>query len=80
MVFIIMKKFKFEVGEITEDVWSGDIVSKCEFLANLGQGQMLFYDTTAKCFRKVFIAVDEDSGEPYMDGWNCASKPSKLLK
>ena len=72
------KKFKFKVGEVTEDVWSGDFVAKCEFLANLGQGQMLFYDTTFKCFRKVFIEVDDD-GKPYMNGWNCASKPSKLL-
>lgn len=73
------KKFKFEVGESTEDIWCGDIVTRCEFLADLGQGQMLFYDVKDKCFRKVFIDVTED-GEPYMNGWNCAGKPSKLIK
>lgn len=73
------KKFHFEVGEITEDVWAGDFVSKCEFLADLGQGQMLFYDTTFKCFRKVFIAVDDEDNEPYMNGWACAGRPSKLV-
>lgn len=71
------RKFKFKVGEVTEDIWSGDIVSKCEFLADLGEGHMLFYDTTFKCFRKTFIAVDD--GEPYLNGWNCDSKPSKLV-
>ena len=72
------KKFKFEIGESTTDIWCGDFVTKCEFLANLGNGQMLFYDVNDKCFRKVFIEVDED-GKPYMNGWKCESKPSKLL-
>lgn len=74
------KKFKFEVGEKTRDVWSGDLVSDCVFLATIGQGRMLFYDETFKCFRRVFIEVDPGSGEPYMNGWDCASKPSKLLQ
>ena len=72
------KKFKFKVGEATENIWCGDIVTKCEFLADLGSGQMLFYDVNDKSFRKVFIEVDDD-GKPYMNVWNCASKPSKLL-
>ncbi len=70
-------KFKFKLGEKTNKVWAGDFVSECEFLADLGEGRMLFYDTTAKCFRRVFIEFDE--GQPYMNGWNCANKPSKLL-
>lgn len=73
------KKFKFEVGDLTEDIWCGDIVTKCEFLANLDHGQMLFYDVKYKSFRKVFIEVDEDTGKPYMNGWDCADRPSKLL-
>lgn len=72
------KKFKFEVGDKTRNIWSGDLVSECVFLANIGQGRMLFYDETFKCFRRVFIEVDDD-GRPYMNGWNCASKPSTLL-
>ena len=72
------KKFKFEIGEQTRDIWAGDIVSTCEYLGELGQGRMLFWDTTVKCFRRVFIAVDEQ-GKPYMNGWDCAARPSKLL-
>ena len=70
-------KFKFELGEKPKDIWSGDLVSECEFLADIGEGRMLFYDTTFKCFRKVFIAFD--AKRPYMNGWNCAARPSKLL-
>jgi hypothetical protein len=72
------KNFKFKLGDKTKDVWAGDIVTNCEYLGDLGQGRMLFYDTWFKCFRRVFIFVDEN-GEPYMNGWNCYSKPSKLL-
>lgn len=71
------KKFKFEVGDKTKDIWSGDLVSECVFLANIGQGRMLFYDETFKCFRRVFIEMCD--GEPCLNGWDCASKPSKLL-
>lgn len=72
------KKFKFEIGEKTTDVWAGDIVTTCEYLGELGQGRMLFWDVQHKCFRRVFIAVGDD-GKPYMNGWDCASRPSKLL-
>jgi hypothetical protein len=72
------KKFKFNIGDITRDVWAGDIVSTCEYLGELGQGRMLFWDVTAKCFRRVFIAVHDD-GTPYMNGWDCDTRPSKLL-
>jgi hypothetical protein len=72
------KKFKFKVGESTKDIWCGDIVTECEFLMDLGHGQMLFYDVKDKSFRKVFIEVN-DKGIPYMNGWDCASRPSKLI-
>lgn len=72
------KKFKFTVGEKTTNIWCGDVVTECEFLADLESGQMLFYDVKSKCFRKVFIDVSPE-GEPYMNGWNCESKPSKLI-
>jgi hypothetical protein len=71
------KNFKFKVGDKTKDIWAGDIVSECEFLADLGEGRMLFYDVTCKCFRRVFIEVND--GKPYMNGWKCGSKPSKLV-
>ena len=72
------KNFKFKLGEKTKDIWSGDIVSECEFLADLGEGRMLFYDTDDKSFRRVFVEMDDD-GRPYMNGWKCAKKPSELV-
>lgn len=71
------KKFKFEFGERTTDIWCGDLVITCEFITNLKNGQMLFFDIENKCFRKVFIEVN-DNNVPYMNGWNCASVPSEL--
>ena len=71
------KKFKFKLGDKTRDIWSGDIVSDCEYLADLGEGRMLFYDTTCKCFRRVFI--DATDGILGLNGWKCTNKPSKLL-
>lgn len=71
-------KFKFEIGDRTTDVWHGDLITECVFLANLPFGQMLFYDIQSKVFRRVFIDVD-DNGNPYMDGWTCAECPSELF-
>lgn len=72
------KKFKFKIGETTTNIWCGDFVTTCEFITDLDNGQMLFYDIKSRCFRKVYIEVDDD-GEPYMNGWNCANRPSKLI-
>lgn len=73
-----LKTFKFKLGDKINDVWAGDLVTECEFVAEMGQGRMLFYDTKFKCFRRVYITVDKD-GKPYMNGWDCGSKPSDLL-
>jgi hypothetical protein len=71
------KNFKFKIGDKTTDIWAGGLVSTCEYLGELGQGRMLFYDVTFKCFRRVFIEVND--GEPMLNGWDAASRPSKLL-
>lgn len=71
-------KLKFKIGERTTDVWCGELVTTCEFLTNLGSGQMLFYDITNKCFRKVDIEFDDD-GVLFMNGWDCSQIPSKLI-
>lgn len=71
------KNFKFKLGDKTQEVWAGDIVTTCEYLADIGQGRMLFYDTKFKCFRRAFIEVVD--GEPCLNGWDCANKPSELL-
>ena len=71
------KKFKFKLGDKTKDIWSGDLVSECEFIADLGEGRMLFYDIKDQSFRRVFIEFD--GKRPYMNGWKCAKKPSELI-
>ena len=71
-------KTNFKLGERTSDVWAGDIVTICEYIANIGQGRMLFWDINNKCFRRVFIELYSD-GTPILNGWDCATCPSKLL-
>ena len=69
---------KFKLGDVTDKVWVGDIVTKCEFLSFLDDGRMLFYDITFKCFRLVFWE-QLDGSEFILNGWQCANKPSKLI-
>jgi len=69
---------QFKLGDRTKDVWAGDLVSECEYIADLGYGTMLFYDIKFKCFRKVFWHRLED-GKFILNGWNCANCPSELL-
>ena len=72
-----MKRFK--LGDKTKNIWSGDLVSECEFICYLEDGhKMLFYDVTYKCFRRVFSELS-DSGEYIMNGWNCSDRMSELL-
>jgi len=70
------KNFNFKLGDKTTDVWAGDIVTECEYLADLGQGRMLFYDIKFKCFRRVFR---EPHGKAILNGWDVADRPSKFL-
>lgn len=73
-----MIKTKFKIGEKTHSIWSGDIVSECEFIADIGYGNMLFWDCRAKCFRRVYVGIDQD-GKPYLNGWSSGKNPSDLL-
>lgn len=66
-----------KIGDKTKEIWSGDIVTECEFLGHIDGGRMLFYDTTLKCFRSVFFEIDE--GSMVLNGWKAASKPSELI-
>lgn len=70
-------KYNFKLGDKTNRVWHGDLVTECEYICNLGQGRMLFYDTKSKCFRRVFI--EETNGVFILNGWDCANTPSELL-
>ena len=68
----------FRLGDKTTEIWCGDIVSHCEFICNLGEGRMLFYDITFKCFRRVFPEFRENN-EIILNGWNCSHRPSLLI-
>ena len=72
-----MKTKNFKFGEKTTNIYSGDIVSTCEFVADLGKGRLLFWDVTFKCFRRT--KVRRGDGELYLDGWDCESRPSKFV-
>jgi hypothetical protein len=69
----------FKPGDHTANVWSGDIVTDCEFIRPLDDGAMLFYDHTFRCFRRVFWTVLPDvgvyDGSFILNGWKCSDKP-----
>ncbi len=69
---------KFKKGDITDKVWAGDFVAKCEFIDYLPLGLMLFYDKTFKCFRRVYWEYYDKKF--ILNGWDCASSPSKFKK
>lgn len=70
---------KFKLGDKTDKVGSGDLVTTCVFMAQLDYGKMLFYDLTFKCFRLVYWEEQED-GKCILNGWRSADDPSLLLK
>lgn len=69
------KRFKF--GDKTKEVYCGDIVAECEFIT-YHHGALIFYDTTFKCFRRVFWLMDVDRNY-YMNGWTCAATIGGLI-
>ena len=58
----------FKRGDITKDVWAGDLVSTCEFIDDIGMGLMLFHDKTFGGYRAVHR---EKNG--VLNGWTCHS-------
>lgn len=65
----------FKPGDHTDRVWSGDIVTDCEFICSLDGGAMLFYDHTFRCFRRAFWEVLPDDETFVLNGWKCSDKP-----
>ena len=65
------------IGDKTREVWIGDTITECEFLGQLPDNRMLFFDTKFRCFRAVFFQVEE--GNVILNGMEAASKPSELL-
>jgi len=71
---------EFKKGQVTKEVWSGELISECEYLDDLGQGRMLFYDRTSKCFRCVYWEYVELAGKFGLNGWTCAKSPSEFVR
>ena len=73
---------RFKPGDITKDIWSGDIVTECEFIQYLDHGTMLFHNKTARCFVRAFWEVmDDGMGKPItvLNGWDCSSDAGSFI-
>jgi len=69
---------KFKIGDITTQVWAGDLVHDCVFLAYLDNGGMLFYDLASEVFRYAFWQAEEN-GKFTLNGWKYNKNPAKLI-
>lgn len=69
------KKFKY--GDISKDIWCGDIVTTCQFIGNLKDGKMLWRDLESNCFR--LVHWEDYAGKIYMNGWKCEEKLENLI-
>ncbi len=74
-----MKPKRFKLGERTDEVWAGDLVTDCEFIADVGQGRMVFYDRGYRCFRLAFWETDGE-GWVRLNGWACNPSLSGLFE
>jgi len=75
-----MRARTFKPGDMTNEVWSGDVVTDCEYIRSLGRGAHLFYDHTILCFRRVFWDVyATKAGHPsfVLNGWENSNTPFK---
>lgn len=61
--------FTFTLGDMTDKVWSGDIVTKCEYLGE-SDGRLLFRDHTFGCYRRAYW--QRLNGSWVLNGWTCA--------
>ena len=67
----------YKPGDIENNVWSGDIVSKCEFIMYLPFGIMVFREISpSPCLRAVYYAIDH--GEVFLNGWDAYQTLSQL--
>lgn len=67
-----------KLGDKTNGVWAGELVIECEFICDLEDGKMLFYDNNNKCFRLVFYQ-HQSNDDFILNGWKCANTISELL-
>jgi hypothetical protein len=66
---------QFKSGEKTKKIWCGDLVCNCEFIKDLEEGRMLFYDIDNDCFRLVYPEWDNREKTYLLNGWKCSKKP-----
>lgn len=67
-----------KIGDKTKEVWIPEgVITECEYLGDLGNGRLLFYDTIHKCFRAGFLDLME--GNVILNGWETGEKPSDLI-
>ena len=69
---------KYKLGHRTNRIWAGDIVSECEFVTDISEGRMIFYDIKFKCFRIVFYELNNEN-DFILNGWKCANTISELI-
>lgn len=67
----------FQPGDITDKVWSGDLVTKCEFITDLTEGRMLFFDRDKKCFRLCYWEFRGNSFS--LNGWKSYPTSAELI-
>lgn len=72
-----MKTSHFLFGEQTKDIWAGELITTCEFIRDLKDGKMLFYDVDFMCFREVFVEMSNDGLR--LNGWKAVRSPSQLI-
>ena len=72
-----MKAKIYKFGERTKDIWSGDIVTICEFIMTLPNQRLLFYDIDCKIFRSCFWQVIQ--GGFVLNGWDCTGTIKDLI-
>ena len=73
-----MKLRRYEPGDEEDNVWAGDLVSRCEFIQYLPLGIMVFREIEPlPCVRAVFYEVAV-GGEVILNGWKAYATIKEL--
>lgn len=71
-----MRGKTYKPGEITTDVWCGDLVVELEFIKYLSRGHLLFFNPESKRFHRAYYEV---IGRDFvLNGWESAVSPAQL--
>jgi hypothetical protein len=67
----------YSPGDIEDNVWAGDLVSKCEFIQYLPFGIMVFREITPfPCLRAVYYAAH--GNDLVLNGWDAYDTLNEL--